>query len=382
MSLKKNLSILLISFFLIVGCSGNGDSESEENLFSELSEYNLEQVMVLSGNDEVILGRPGNTVIDSDGNHLIMDTATYSVHVFDNEGVYQTSFGSQGDGPGEFQQPSRLLLSAQDTLYVNDNIRRSLLVYYRSGDYDWVHAYDISLPQSDNGFPFYSLYPTDKGIPIVYRVRDDSDEYPNGYSTINFINRNGDITEETDVKFNNGDMLEVNMNEMQIQIGLSELNSTEITPHPDGSYFQAWTAEPVLYQFSADGDTLNTIELNGYPIQPATPEALSVLAERYGGGFGDIENDMEEAIGDFFPAFTDVMVMHDESIWLRQVRTEDTRQSWYHLSAHGTPLGTLLLAENESLRNAVDDHVFVSGEAEDGSPVILKYRLTIVNGSV
>lgn len=375
MSLKKNLFLILTTYMLITGCGGSGGSETGDNQFTSLPEYTLEQVLELSGNDEVMLGRPTETVIDSDGNHLVMDLASYKVHVFDSEGTYQISFGSQGEGPGEFQQPSRLLLSAQDTLYINDNIRRSLLVYQRNGDYNWEHAYDIKLPQSDGGFPFYTLYPTEEGIPTVFRVRDDSDEFPNGYSTIKFINRNGNVIKETDVKFDNGDMLEVNMNDMQIQIGLSELNSTEIVPQSDGSYIQAWTADPVLYKFSADGDTLRTIALDGYPIEPATPEAISVLAERYSAGFADIESGMEEAIGDFFPAFTDIMVMHDESIWLKRVRTEDTRQSWYHLSPEGVPVGTLLLDENESLRNAVDGHVFVSGEAEDGSPVVLKYRL-------
>jgi len=376
MSLKKNLLLILTLLMVFAGCVGGDSSESGDNQFTSLPEYTLEQVLELSGKDDVLLGRPNSVVFDSAGNLLVMDLATYSVHVFDDEGIYQTSFGSQGEGPGEFQQPMRMLLTKQDTLYINDNIRGSLLVYSRNGDYDWEHAYDILLPQSGDGFPFYSLYPTDEGIPTVFRVRDDSDDYPNGYSTIKFINRNGDITKETDLKFNNGDVLEVNMNDMQMQIGLSELNSTEIAPHPDGSFIQAWTADPVLYQFSADGDTLNTMELEGYPIEPATSEAVSVLAERYGSGFGNIESGMEEAIGDFFPAFTDVMVMHDESIWLRKVRTVDTRQSWYHLAPEGVPSGTLLLGENESLRNAVANHVYVSSEADDGSPVIVKYRLS------
>ena len=376
MSLKKNLLLIFTSLMVIAGCGGGGNSETGENQFTSLPEYTLEQVLELSGSDEILLGRPINTVLDSNGNHLVMDLASYKVHVFDSEGTYQTSFGSQGEGPGEFQQPARMLLSEQDTLYINDNIRRSLLVYQRNGDYNWEHAYDILLPQSDGAFPFYTLYPTEEGIPTVFRVRDDSDEFPNGYSTVKFINRDGDVIKETGVKFNNGDMLEVNMDDMQMQIGLSELNSTEIVPQSNGSYIQAWTADPVLYQFSADGDTLQTMAFDGYPIEPATPEAISVLAERYSAGFADIESGMEEAIGDFFPAFTDIMVMHDESIWLRRVRTEDTRQSWYHLSAEGVPMGTLLLEENESLRNAVDGHVFVSGEAEDGSPVILKYRIS------
>lgn len=375
MPFNQNIILLIFALLLIAGC-GEEAEESQENLFTDLPAYNLEEVQVLADQGDLILGRPVYTEIDSDGNHLVMDLATFEIHVFDGNGTYQTTFGSQGEGPGEMQQPMRPILSKQDTLYISDNARRSLIVYNRSGEYNWEHAYDISYPAAEEGFPFFSLTPTEAGYPIVYRVQDDSDEFPNGYSTIKLINRNGEVIRNSGVKFHVGEMLELNMNDTQIRLGLSEMHSSEISPHPDGSYYQAWTADPVLHQFSANGDSLRSIDLAGYPIKPATSDAISSLVERYGGQFGDMESALKEAIGDYFPAFSQMLIMKDHSIWLRNIMPEEAGQNWYHLSPDGQPLGMLTLAEGESLRNSFSGHIYVSGEADDGSPVILKYRIS------
>jgi len=375
MPFKNKIILHIFTVLLIAGCGG-AEETSQESQFADLPEYNLEEVQVLADQGDLILGRPVYTEIDSDGNHLVMDLASFEVHVFDGEGTYQTSFGSQGEGPGEFQQPMRPILSENDTLYISDNGRRSLLVYSRSGEYSWNHAYDISFPATEEGFPFYSLTPTEAGFPIVYRVQDDSEEFPNGYSTVKLIDRNGNVIQETGVKFDVGENLELNMGDTRISMRMSEMHGTQISPHPDGSYFHAWTEDPVLHQFSAEGDSLRSIELNGYPVQPVTSDAISSITERYGGQFGGLENDLEEAIGDFFPVFSQMLIMNDHSIWLRKITPEVNSQSWYHLSPAGEPLGTLKLAEGESLRNSAEGHVYASGEAEDGAPVILKYRIS------
>lgn len=380
MPFKKKMIVCFFTVLLFAGCGG-GEETSQENRFTDLPEYYLEQVQVLEDQGDLILGRPVYTEIDSDENHLVMDLASFEVYVFDSEGTYQTSFGSEGEGPGEFQQPMRPILSENDTLYISDYGRRSLLVYSRSGDYSWDHAYDVSFPATEEGFPFYSLTPTESGFPIVYRVQDDSEEFPNGYSTVKLIDRNGNVVQDTGLKFDVGKNLELSSGDTRISMRLSEMHSTQISPHPDGSYFQAWTEEPVLHQFSAEGDSLRSIELSGFPVQPVTSDAISSLTERYGGQFGSLENDLKDAVGDFFPVFSQMLIMNDHSIWLRKITPEENSQSWYHLSPDGEPLGMLKLAEGESLRNSVTGHVYVSGEAEDGAPVILKYRISAQNAS-
>jgi hypothetical protein len=378
MSLKNNLFFIMVisGFLLMGGCGQSDESDSSDNLFTSLPEYALETEMVLADQGDLIMGRPSYANIDSDGNMLVMDLGSTEFHLFDTEGNHQASFGRQGKGPGEMQQPRRPILTEEDTLYVSDNVRRALLVFARTGEFAWEHAYDISFPALEEGYPNFALTPTDEGYPIVYSVTDDSGSFPNGYTTVKIINRNGEMIRDTGVAFNSGEMLEVSTEDMQLRLGLSEIRSNQIAPHPNGEYIRAWTGSPELHRFSAVGDSLGTIQLTGYPVQAASSDAISSIAENYGGMFGDLESDLSEAVGDTFPFFSQIQVMNDHSIWLRRITPGDSGQSWYHLTPDGKPQGKLTLGEGESLRNSSSDFIYVSGEDDSGAPVIIKYRLS------
>ncbi len=365
---------LLILVIILKGCS---EDEIEEDHFSDLPLYQLEQVEVLSDQGDLIVGQPVYTEIDSEGNRLVMDLSSFEIHVYDSQGTYQNSFGREGSGPGEFQQPARPIIGQNDTLYISDHTRRSLLVFYKSGDYEWSPAYDVAFPRGENGFPSRALTPAASGYPVIYRVNDESDEFPDGYSEVRLLNRQGDFIDDTDVKFRNGSMIELNMDGNQIRIGISEMPGNQITPKNDGTYFKAWTGDPVIYHYSNTGELIKEIDLEGYPVQPVNNQAISALNERmFGGRFGDMSGDLRNSIGDTFPLFSQIMVMHDESLWLAKIVPESANQSWYHLSPDGEPLGQLTLDEGLRLRNAVDGDIYVSGELEDGAPAIIRYSIT------
>lgn len=368
--------VILIMIFHSCGA----EEDATENLFSNLPEYQMETVEVLGDQGDLILGRPVHTEIDSEGNRLVMDLSVFQVHVYDRDGVYQNSFGTEGDGPGEFRQPGRPIISENDTLYFSDYRRQSLLVYKKTGNYEWEHAYDLAFPQTEGGAPTVAMAPSETGYPVVYRMHDNSDEFPDGYSTVKLVDSAGRIISDTDVAFRSGKMITIETNGNRIMLGLAEVHNSQIAPHPNGTYYQAWTADPVIYQYSARGELLKTIQLEGYPILPVTNQAISSMSEqRFGGQFGNIANDLREAVGENFPAFSEIMVMKDDSIWLREIVPESNNESWYHLTPEGKPLGRLSLEPGEDLRNAVGNDIYVSGTDEDGSPVIIRYR---IDGSV
>jgi len=372
----KYFSIVLLGLALILhGCS---DEETKEDNFTNLPLYQLEQVEVLSDQGEMIIGRPSHTGIDSDGNRLVMDLAGFHIHVYDSEGILQNSFGREGDGPGEFRQPRNLMIGENDTLYINDNSRRSLLVYAKTGEYEWRHAYDLAYPQIDGGFTSFFLMPGESGYPVVISYSENTDEFPNGYSTVKLTDKNGRIIKDTEVRFARGEMLTIESGGNQIMFGLSEVANSQITAANEGTYFQAWTADPVIYHYSNSGELLKTIELNGYPIRETSSQDISELNERiFGSGqFGNQTNALRGAIGEFFPAFSQIRVMKDNSIWLSRIVPDSRDHHWYHLSPNGEPLGRLELENGFRLQNAVNNRIYVSGEDENGAPAIVAYRIT------
>ena len=78
----------------------------------------------------------------------------------------------------------------------------------------------------------------------------------------------------------------------------------------------------MLNQFSAEGYSLCTIELNDLPVLPVTSADIDSLIERYESGLGATENNIDEILGGFFPAFSQVRVMKDRSIWLQKVNPQ------------------------------------------------------------
>jgi len=371
-----SVTLLLIGITLFLhGCT---DEAAQTDRFSGLPVYQLEEAEVLSDQGDLILGRPVHTEIDSEGNRLVMDLSSFEIHVFDSEGVYRNSFGREGSGPGEFQQPRRPIVGENDTLYISDNVRRSLLVFYKSGEYEWSPAYDVAFPQTEDGFPSRALAPSENGYPIVYGINEETDEFPDGYDEVRLLNRDGNVTKNTNVAFQSGSAIQLETDDMQIRIGISEMAGNRITPKHDGTYYQAWTGDPVINQYTNEGERIGEILLEGYPVQESTADAIASLNDRMFGGqqFGDMTGQLREAIGDTFPLFSEIKVMKDESIWLARITPETSDESWYHLSPEGDPLGQLSLAEGVRLRNSVGDEIYVSGENADGTPAIIKYRLT------
>ena len=72
---------------------------------------------------------------DSKGNIYVLDSYDDKVLKFDPAGNYLTSIGGKGQGPGEFQAPTRILMDGQDRLYVQDIMRMALFVFSADGKF-------------------------------------------------------------------------------------------------------------------------------------------------------------------------------------------------------------------------------------------------------
>ncbi len=117
---RTNLSYLLL--FLLVGCSGDVNTEHEFRSFLEngipiaettggpkYSEelFQYEQILTLNEDplrEESLLFGPSHFFMDDDGFFFVADRSDGRIVVFDPDGQYSHSFGRKGGGPGEFRQ--------------------------------------------------------------------------------------------------------------------------------------------------------------------------------------------------------------------------------------------------------------------------------------
>jgi len=98
----------------------------------------------LDGQGCDVFGRIADAVISEQGRLYVLDAVWHRVSVITDSGSCIQSIGREGNGPGEFAQPERLL-HRRDTLYVLDpgNAR---IERFQTGAGELVHLPSIPLP--------------------------------------------------------------------------------------------------------------------------------------------------------------------------------------------------------------------------------------------
>jgi DNA-binding beta-propeller fold protein YncE len=71
------------------------------------------------------LNQPHYLAVADNGDIYVADSGNNAVEVFDRNGKYQFSFGTEGKGPGQFSFPDGIAVSPKDEVYVGeiDNLR-------------------------------------------------------------------------------------------------------------------------------------------------------------------------------------------------------------------------------------------------------------------
>jgi hypothetical protein len=64
----------------------------------------------------------------------VADALFHVVQIFDRQGRYLDSFGSQGQGAGEFWMPSGLYIDDRDRIYVADSYNARIQIFQLEND--------------------------------------------------------------------------------------------------------------------------------------------------------------------------------------------------------------------------------------------------------
>lgn len=189
--------IFCIAFlFLLVSCNQNktewkGTIEEKdgmiivknpiEPIYGE-GAFNLEEELSIGeteGQEEYMLSSPRSTAVDDEGNIYVLDLKESHIKVFDNEGIYRLTIGRRGQGPGEFQGPLGIQITAKNEILVN-NLTSSRLIYYSlKGEFlreDQMTGIPRSLLKMDSNFDYICAYPKPEHIFKVALEKYDSSQ--------------------------------------------------------------------------------------------------------------------------------------------------------------------------------------------------------------
>ena len=114
----------------------------EEPLFGKI-ELELEEDLVI-GREEDENFRFYKWIsldVDRDGNIYVMDRGSFRIQIFNGNGEYLRTIGREGEGPGEFAQPTFIRLDEAGNMYVED--RAKAHIFDKDGNY--VRAFPKSM---------------------------------------------------------------------------------------------------------------------------------------------------------------------------------------------------------------------------------------------
>lgn len=102
--------------------------------------------------DNYLFHRVRDIAVNSQRNIYVLDSGNFRIQKFDTNGQYLQTIGNKGQGPGEFESPSRIFLDSRDYIYVADGGGRRgnssmIKVFNNQGEY--VRNINLESPISD-----------------------------------------------------------------------------------------------------------------------------------------------------------------------------------------------------------------------------------------
>ena len=150
----------------------------EEPLYGEI-QFELEEELSIGSKDDdnYLFYRVRGIAVDNQGSIYVADMSNHRIQKFDQNGKYLQTIGRRGEGPGEFNEPTKLLIDDKTkTLYVKDN--RKIKVFDLTGN----HIKDI-FPKK---YPFDFILDGEECICAKLASYAESGEFARDFSQINF----------------------------------------------------------------------------------------------------------------------------------------------------------------------------------------------------
>jgi hypothetical protein len=115
---------------------------------------------VVEGDEDYMFGKSVGFSVDGRGNVYVLDWDRKHIRKFGPDGKYLLTFGRQGQGPGEFQNPSTVRFAPDGSLYISENWGNRLYFF----DSDGRFLRQTTLPED-----IFDIWITPAGIRLGIR---------------------------------------------------------------------------------------------------------------------------------------------------------------------------------------------------------------------
>jgi len=326
----------------------------------------LEEDLLL-GTDDPLFASIGDVAADADGNIYVAEARDpTNIYKFDRSGMLVGTVGAMGEGPGEYERPSDIMIDG-DSIVVWDNGSDDLTVYESDGTYRRSGmTVSTENPRSpgilgkfDGGYflretPYISTSMTEEEMAENVLLRALHDDGSVG--DVIWASPRAEYMYHSDENYLMG---------WSRPFG----RSTKCTSFAD-RFYCAWSESLDIRGFTAAGDTLPPIRIAFTPL-PVTAAERQQERENAHEFFVDRLN-----IPDTRPALDDMIADDRGRLWLkvRLDRGDDVTNYWIVDPADRSIVATTLTG-NVRVISVHDGLAYGSLSIPDGAGLVVRYRI-------
>lgn len=399
------LSIILLLIVAIPAISAGSENttlsetEFQHHLHLQTDEIQFEEEVIYSETADVMFGNIHTAAIDRSGRVFMGDNDRKMVHVFSPSGRYLQSFGSRGNGPGEFQMISKIATD-NDHIHVFDIIMGWINVF-DAQNFSFVRAVALS---ENGGAVTRGAQNTGLGRPIDFFLLTDGNYLVSFRNIVNvgqrqtaIISNRGEVLEENRFEFRTraDEITESSSGSRRVVINFPFSRATGISLSPRGVLFVNWSEHLELDLYDEAGNHIHNFSHPHQNAQMDRRELLKMYENRQeqgivmgagggpgGGGAGAgafpaIEQMLQDTeLPDTWPAVQSMYADPQNRIWVSSFTEKADERKWFLFDELGSLLGTFMWPASKRVVHADQNTVFVLDRPADDLDTVIRYRFT------
>ena len=400
--LYEKLKILYLIIITILGLNQQNFAEVNtypvyervgHEVHSEvLNDIRFTEMVVYGESEDVMFGNILTSAVGPSGRVYLGDMDQQKIHVLDINGDYITSFGGQGNGPGEFQMINKIAVN-QEYVYAFDMIQARIHLF-EPDQYRYVRT--ISLLENDSGGqprmtpgegrPFDFFLTSDSNLLVSYR--NFMDPTANRTSVISpageVIDRDRfDFTPEDDEN-----VAQRTSGGMVMVANFPFSRTSRMTASGNGMVYYNWSGNFSFDLFDESGNKLRTFN---HPFTHA-PLIRREVMEAYEGntgtrvvfgsgpGGGGAAPSMSAMLQNMdlpetWPAVNTMFADKQNRLWVSTFTEKMNERRWYLFDPSGNLLGNFTWPNGKTVVYADEEYVYTLIRDPEELDVLVKYRI-------
>ncbi len=368
LNMKK---LWLLAAALLVSCTGNENADFRTTI-DELPEERPEQLIEFDQVGDIYFGHLNyRSEVMPDGDVILNDRQEAVMLRITETGELVDIIASEGRGPGEVGDILSMQVDSTGGIHIYDQ-QNQKSVYYEPGSYEPSEF----IIQTTNGNRVNKMFPirgTYSYFVVERNLRALLDAESDPVTGLRVYDRGGEAT-RVQKNFPAADIARLIV-DGSVMGGAPVPFGPEFLFEPSAgqeTLFVSWSENSQIAELNSELDTVRIIDVKLERL-PISENELKDIEEE----FSDHHPNQLQSVMDLLPdrkvSYEEMIVDHQNRIWLKMTRWHENDQEWLVLSEEGEPVKRVFLPKDGMLTHVSghhigfrkDDHLFALFEAVD-----------------